>query len=541
MLRNIIVIIICLFFPLAALPQLTIRGLPLPVSEIQKKAEHIYKLPSLPAESADEIFTKEASGKLKPYSFAHSFEVSLDPENSGKWLENNDLYNIWQLKLSSEGAFSIGIIFSRYRLEKGVRLFIFNEDRSVVLGALTSLNNKSYGSLAVSHIPGDFITVQMEVPRRNSGSYGELALGSVAHAYRDIFHAKTINDWRYGLSDTCHIDINCANDSAWQVVKRSVCRVVINNAQLCTGSLINNARNDGTPYVYMAAHCFTTKFLPKDAVFYFNYESPECGGPDGSVQYSVSGSTKLTDPDSLDFALVQLSEIPPDSFNIYYAGWDATKEPPDYSVCIHHPRGDVKKISYDNDAPVTSYHVVNYYPEYVLYSHWRILNWDSGTTQVGSSGSPLFNQDHRIIGSLTGGEADCVNKTDDYFTRLNYAWDYYDSPAKQLKHWLDPDSTGIQFLNGYDPLINSAGQALHQPRVRIFPNPTAGKIYLDLTGWNPETTGILVYDLTGQLIHSARSIRNEIAELDLTDSPPGIYLIIIRSEDRYFSEIISKH
>ena len=483
---------------------------------------------------------RDPYAKLKPYTFAHAFQVSLDPENSGKWLDYNRSYDIWQLKLYSEGAFSIGIIFDRYRLNEGVRLFLFNQDRSVVLGALTSLNNKSYGSLAVSHIPGDFIIVQMEVPVRYNRSYGELRIGSVAHAYKDIFHNKTVTDWRYGLADTCHIDINCESDSAWQVIKRSVCRVVINNAQLCSGSLINNTRNDGTPYVYLAAHCFTTKFLPKDAVFYFNYESAECGGPDGTISYSLSGSAKFTDPDSLDFALVELSETPPDSFNVYFAGWDATTDPPDYSVCIQHPRGDVKKISYDNDPPVTSYHEINYYPEYVLYSHWRILKWDAGTTQVGSSGAPLFNQDHRIIGSLTGGEADCVNKVDDYFTKLNYAWDYHASPAMQIKHWLDPDNTGVRFMNGYDPAVNSTGQKMQYPQVRIFPNPTTGIITIDLTGQQPGPAEVRIYDLTGRIVYSTGHFDAEMIELDLTENPSGIYLIIVQSAEGFASETISK-
>ncbi len=272
MLRKIIILIICSCLPSLTFSQLAIGGIPLPVSGQQQKVEHIYIMPSLPMGLPEEDFAKDPYVKLKPFAFAHSFQAGLDPENSGKWLDYNRSYDIWQLKLYSEGAFSIGVIFDRYRLNEGVRLFLFNKDRSVVLGALTSQNNKSYGSLAVSHIPGDFIIVQMEVPKRYSRSYGELRIGSVAHAYRDIFHNKTGTDWRFGLADTCNIDINCESDSAWQVVKRSVCRVVINNAQLCSGSLINNTRNDGTPYVYLAAHCFTTKFLPKDAVFYFNYE-----------------------------------------------------------------------------------------------------------------------------------------------------------------------------------------------------------------------------------------------------------------------------
>lgn len=540
MINKIAALVIICFLPSFALSQLSRGGTPLPVSHLQQKSEHIFILPSLPVNYLPDEDAMHPATRLKPYTFAWPFEVSLDPENSGKWFGSYGSYDIWQLKICSEGALSLGIIFDRYQVKEGVRIFLFNEDKSVILGALTSLNNNSYGSLAVSHIPGDRIILQMEVPEKYNRSYGRLKVGSVAHAYKSIFLNKTTGDWRYGLADTCHTDINCISDSAWQVVRRSVCRVVVKNLQLCTGCLINNARSDGTPYVYIAGHCFSQTFLPKDAVYYFNYESPECDGPDGSISYSISGSTKLTDLDSLDFALVELSDLPPDSFHVFYAGWDADANPPENSTCIHHPRGDVKKITFDYDPPVTSYHDINYYPEYILYSHWRILQWDQGTTQAGSSGSPLFNQDHQIIGSLTGGEADCVNKVDDYFTKFNYAWDYYPAPDMQLKFWLDPDNTGILSMDGFDPDVNSTRQGFAAPRIRVFPNPSTGIFRLEIAGEDPGIGDIRVFNLTGQLVYSSVSAAGNLIEVDLAGNPSGIYVIVISSGGRSVSEIISK-
>jgi len=78
----------------------------------------------------------------------------------------------------------------------------------------------------------------------------------------------------------------------------------------------------------------------------------------------------------------------------------------------------LRRYSFDYDPPETSYHVAKYYPEYVLYSHWRIVLWDLATTQAGSSGCPLFNQDKQLVGLLTGGEATCQSSVNDYFTKL---------------------------------------------------------------------------------------------------------------------------
>ena len=48
-----------------------------------------------------------------------------------------------------------------------------------------------------------------------------------------------------------------------------------------------------------------------------------------------------------DFALLRLEEDIPDSYEVHFAGWDATGNTPNTPVGIHHPSGDIKKISFD--------------------------------------------------------------------------------------------------------------------------------------------------------------------------------------------------
>jgi hypothetical protein len=118
------------------------------------------------------------------------------------------------------------------------------------------------------------------------------------------------------------------------------------------------------------------------------------------------------------------------------------------AVCIHHPQGDVKKISWDYD-PVTS---TPYLSTTTVSSatHWLVGNWEDGTTEVGSSGSPLFDQNHRIVGQLHGGFADCDVNLPDWYGKFSY------SMTEGLRAWLDPENSGAMTLDGFDPSTNSA-------------------------------------------------------------------------------------
>ena len=163
---------------------------------------------------------------------------------------------------------------------------------------------------------------------------------------------------------------------------------------------------------------------------------------------TVQGSTRLANFFISDFALLLLNETPPDSFNIYYSGWSAEDNSADSSVGIHHPRGDIKKITFDYDS-VTATSWLGAAPGT---THWRIGNWEDGTTEPGSSGSPLYDKNKRIIGQLHGGFASCISITADWYGRIARSWSGGGSSSNSLKPWLDPVNSGLLVLNGYDPL-----------------------------------------------------------------------------------------
>jgi len=153
--------------------------------------------------------------------------------------------------------------------------------------------------------------------------------------------------------------------------------------------------------------------------------------------------------ESLDMTLLELSSMPEISYRPYYLGWNRVNSPATSTVGIHHPNGDWKKICKATDSPVSVT-----VQGYASHAHWWIRRWDIGTTEGGSSGSPLLDSNSRIVGLLTGGFAQCGDPVDDYYAKFSSAWDLFAPIGEQLKAWLDPGNTGVTTLNGFNPYQN---------------------------------------------------------------------------------------
>lgn len=386
----------------------------------------------------------DADGFMKKsLTFAHSFEVELGLENAGEWYKVNN-YRIWQLQINSDQAKSIGLVFSKYYLPEGARLFLFDPDKQVVMGAFTSRNNKPHKRMATFPLPGDMLFLQYEEPV-DAPFKGELQLAEVNHDFIGITSKN--NRWPRRLSGDCNVDVNCENVSETDKFQRTVIRLLVSN-ELGTATLLNNTHNDGTPYAISAFHVY--KYKPENAeiaLFDFNYESPFCTGIDGYDMQSISGSTAVASFDSLDFMLVELNEMPPASFRPYFSGWDASNTIAENCYTIHHPNGDTKKISHD-EGRLDS---MSYSKSFIRFGHWKVFDWESGTTEKGSSGAGLFSTQKRLVGTLSGGYASCDNLSYDAFARFDKMWDYHLDSTKHLKYWLDPIKSGKKVVDGFDP------------------------------------------------------------------------------------------
>jgi len=400
----------------------------------------------MPAFDIDEYKKKIAVTEFKNCQFAKSFDLDISFQLSGLKLSLNDDHDTYLLRLSSENAYSLNITIENFDFDEDVNLYLISADESQIIGPLFS-KDAFKGVLACPLVKGSMMYLELHCPK-DFDEFSKLKITRLGHDFLGITEfydpSQTLKN-----SGSCQLDVNCPAGEHWQKEKRSVVKYIFNNQNFCTGALVNNANQDGKAFVLTAKHCFTSLPDPTNILFYFNYEKETCTDNTKYLSQTISGATAraYTSGGQLDFMLLEMSSLPNMAFYPYFAGWDISGNIAANTTSIHHPQGDKKKISTDFDAPV----IGNYGDGYDFNSHWKIIRWEEGTTEKGSSGGPLFDQNHRIIGTLTGGAANCALPEDDFFSRMDRAWDDFPQFNQQLKYWLDPTSSGILTLNGYDP------------------------------------------------------------------------------------------
>lgn len=395
---------------------------------------------TIPRPELQQILSQESIGfKEEPWQFGYAFDSNYQLHNSGVWQTLPDGSRIWRLYLKAEEAFSINLIFDDFYLAPEAKLFVYTPDYRFILGAFTSENNKPHGRFATAPTPGSECVLELN----ESAAVRErshFTITRVIYGYKDLF---AVLKSKMGGSGSCNVNVNAPQGAAWQNEKRAVAMVITDEGRrLCSGALINNVQEDYRQFFLTADHCLGGE---ETWIVMFNYEIPYGSNEDGPTTYTVQGATLRAQSAASDFALVELTETIPVEYRVYFAGWNASNTSVTQTTCIHHPMGDVKMISQDYQAP-RSYTWSNTPTN----SHWDVV-WDLGTTESGSSGAPLFDQNHHIIGQLHGGFASCLNPSgSDYFGKFSFSWNYYSATNKQLKAWLDPRQSGRLILEGKD-------------------------------------------------------------------------------------------
>ncbi len=368
----------------------------------------------------------------EPYRFALPAEVSILPARSAAWEDLPGGLCRWQLVVTCPGAVSLNLGFSRYRLPWGGRLEVGGHE-------YTAADNASHGQLWTQVVPGDVLTVTLTLPADRRDDF-DLELASVGRGYRGLQPEK---------SGSCNVDVVCEEGDDWRAEIRSVGVYTVNGTWMCTGALVNNTAQDATPYFLTAQHCGVTPTSAASVVVYWNFESPTCGQHGGgSLDDFQNGAVWRASYGTSDVTLVELEEAPDPAFGVTFAGWDASGAVPAAAIAIHHPSTDEKSISFEND-PLSLTGYLSDAPG--NQSHLRIADWDLGTTEPGSSGSPLFDPAHRIVGQLHGGYAACNNNLSDWYGRFSVSWTGGGDSTSCLQIWLDPEGQSITTLDLLDP------------------------------------------------------------------------------------------
>lgn len=539
-------LIIILIIPQFALTQISSGGIPFSFNQeniSQQIADIKVESPDFQKINAEDLISDTS---FLPRRISIILPVDIDMIQSGSWLELDNGNRICRLKIHTKGALASNLYFSNLFLPEGAKLFLYDESRKQIKGAYTNLNNSESGYFATELFAGENIILELNLPDEIK-SDPIINISEFGYAYRDVPHYEEGKG--FGGSDWCEINTKCSPEGDnWQTQKSGVVRILVKVSGAgfwCTGSLVNNVEFDGTPYLLTADHCafqlnqYASESDLDQWVFYFNYESYTCENPSTEPELlSMVGASKVAQggkrgQEGSDFYLVLLNDQVPTSYGPHFLGWSRLNEGSDQGVTIHHPEGDIKKIS----TYLTPLESSGWYGN-GLQSHWKVYwsetenNW--AVTESGSSGSPLFNEQGKLIGTLTGGLAACDASgalgpdKPDYYGKFSYHWESNGTAdTAQLKPWLDPNNTGIYSCDGLTLAVEDY-EIVNNLEINIYPNPANEYFFINFTSVESSQFSITVYNILGKPIKELNSqyLVSDF-KVDVNDIPEGVYFLAI--------------
>ncbi len=451
-LNHIILIISILFLSASAVGQPSEGGMP---ASFRLKLRTDFPLEKLTAPDMEKIKAEDQKRveQFKPARMAVMVDAGVDFSAQAQWVYHNETWT-GRLAIEAENAQALIMYYNRFIIPRKGKLFLYSEDREFLIGAYTYKNNPSGDVFANEMVKGDKVILEYNFSGKELKK-PEIKIGEVGYAYRYTgFESRG-----YGDSGDCQININCGEGEAWRDQQRGVARILIRrggSAFWCSGTLINNVKQDYKPYLVTADHCGGDADVGDvmQWIFFFNYEMQSCDNTSGEPDsQSMVGAGKVANSgtqgnEGSDFYLVELNQYIPTDYDVYYNGWSRQEEAAQSGVTIHHPEGDVKKISTYTE-PLTTASYAN-----STKAHWKVY-WSEtvngkATTEPGSSGSPIFNESGQVVGLLTGGLSSCDNPDDpDYYGKFSYSWDKNGTLDEQrLEPWLDPDASEVVSMSG---------------------------------------------------------------------------------------------
>lgn len=454
---------------------------------------------------------------------------------------------VWTLSVESKDAEALIFYSDNFQLPRTGKFFVYNPERTKVLGAFTHRNNNEIHTFATEYIEGDKIILEYYQPNTEL-EQAQIELTEIGYAYRGITKLSS----EYRSSGDCNVNVNCSEGDNYRQQQRGVCRIQVRMSSQyigwCTGTLVNNTNYDLKPYLLTAAHCIedvVSSSYYSQFVFYFRYENSGCSvtASEPSRSRSVTGtSVKAYDntygSNGSDFALMLLSDDIPQSYSPYWCGWDKRNTAVNNGVGIHHPSGDVKKIStFNTRLQNSSYGSDNATHWYV---EWAETENGWGIMEGGSSGSALFNTDGRIIGTLTGGASGCdvpASYKYDVYGKMSWHWSSNgNTNSRKLDHWLDPNETGVNYIDGMDYTSALTNPNAQNISLQLYPNPTKDKINITLD----QTTiinQIDIFDQAGRKVET-HTLSNSTHTLSLKHLQKGVYTLKITTDKTTFTQQI---
>ena len=438
------------------------------------------------------VFAEDAqrSSKDEAPRFAIPHEVLISPSSDGIWerLDRNTMR--WSLRIGSENAISLNLGFNQWQLPRSASMSISASDGSMIIRSFTANDNKPHGELWTPVVQGDELLIEIVVSNREQQAVNNgVLLTYINVGYRGFYEQGT------DRSGSCNYDVVCEEGDDWWDEIPCVAVISTGGSTFCTGFMVNNTSQDRTPYFMTANHCGINSSSAPSLVTYWNYQNSYCrvpgsgdsGGPgDGQLNQFNTGSTHLSSGSASDYTLVVMDDSPDDAWEVSYCGWDATGNESEQAIAIHQPNTDEKRISFEFQPTTTTDYLGESVPGNG--THVRVEDWDLGTTEPGSSGSPLFSADHKVLGQLHGGYASCTSQTSDWYGKFSVSF------AAGLEPHLDAAGTGsltVDTLPGTGMSVNPAEEVIHvctSPCV----NPDPEEVLYSIVNNSPDTISYTV-------------------------------------------------
>ncbi|MDP1636871.1 MAG: hypothetical protein Q8L62_02070 [Candidatus Nitrotoga sp.] len=403
----------------------------------------------------------------------------------------------------------VAAIFRFYSQEAGVAYEISGKE--IMEGIQRNVDAGDHSDAARTywspHIEGEEITLEIELRAGISPDTLEIAIPSVSHFFLNTFlTAPGEKISKIGQAASCEIDVSCHNE--WSPESKATAKIIFvdsGSSFLCSGTLLNDAASSGTPYFLSANHCIANQTVASTLQTFWFYRSTACnsGSLNSESQMRTGGATLLYGNQATDTSFMQLGNLPP--AGAVHAGWSAiTPELNAYVVGIHHPQGDLQKISFGRfqsfqDCTATNPDTETYQCAFANKANGKFLDiaYTSGITEGGSSGAGLFEavgNAHYLVGQLRGGNPSCFGGGTDEYGRFDIA--YNDA----LYQWLN---AGPTFLLSVSKLSNGTGTVISSPvgincgtkcnapfsqgaNVTLTATPASGSVF---SGWGGACSG----------------------------------------------------
>ena len=283
---------------------------------------------------------------------------------------------------------------------------------------------------------GDDVVLELYAPSQAArDAMGAVMLDRVNYLYAAVDGGQFAG---LGRAQMTQHDVACwPNSSAYnELLKAASATPVIHylssngGSYVCSGTLLNDMNNSGTPWFITANHCLGDQYAAGSASFEWYFQATACGSTNLDSRYkeTFGGAQLLWTDLTYDVSLLKLNTKPP--YGVMYAGWDSNPLVIGQKVWgIHHPKSDYTMANLGNVAALKQ-------ASKASNGVTRILNqvsYSYGGAEEGSSGSGVFVADstgHAFFGTLSS------RSTGNYQTTYYSPFDAY---YPYIKPYLNPD------------------------------------------------------------------------------------------------------